>query len=468
MHLLIPIFFNAPQGGLHDNVRATVHFLLARQHRVTVVCRPGPFANQLREEGVGVIETSYDFGSLSASIDNIKTLHKRTPIDLIHSHPFASRELGMIAAQVLGLPCVVTMHGKYLDKLSQNIDKLDAVLTVSEGIRHYLLTNGEVGHPEKFYVVPNTPNANLFKAIKVTPTKEKAKGRIVISLVTRLDQDKAFILDIFYQAVAYAAKYYSGCIHWCVVGQGTLQKAFSERVEALLGENSISYTGWLQGEKLRDAYCQSDAVIAPGRCALEAMNCGIPAIALGSKGYIGLVDSDRWQVAVYSNFGGVGNKHSDYAQGSVEKDLNTLMQSKDVRSALGIFCQGIVHHLFDSLTVNQRLFGIYENILKAHQLNPLEPVSEEEFLELRLLDVIVSRPVANLLNIEILCHKVEGLRFAWHLIKNGNVVEKIKYQADPRVSFIIPGDGDYQVRCFLQDECGRKMSFIKTFLNVRC
>lgn len=41
MHLLIPVFFNASfGGGVHENVRATVLFLLSRRHRVSVVCRP--------------------------------------------------------------------------------------------------------------------------------------------------------------------------------------------------------------------------------------------------------------------------------------------------------------------------------------------------------------------------------------------------------------------------------------------
>ena len=162
MHLLIPVFFNAPQGGLHENVRATAVFLLGLKHQVTVVCRSGPFAEQLRGQGIGVIETDYDIFSFASALAEIQALHQSQPIDLVHAHPFAARELGMIASQVLGLPCVVTMHGKYPDALPQAIGQLDAVFTVSEGIRQYLLTEGEVTHPEKLHVVPNTPDARLF------------------------------------------------------------------------------------------------------------------------------------------------------------------------------------------------------------------------------------------------------------------------------------------------------------------
>lgn len=149
----------------------------------------------------------------------------------------------MIAAQVLGLPCVVTMHGKYKDALPDTIDRLDAVFTVSEGIRHYLLTEGSIEAPEKLHMVANTPGAKLFKVVKAVPPSE-AEGRVVVSLVTRLDPEKAFILETFYQAMAHAVEYYLGRVHWQVVGRGKLQEAFAERVEALRGENSLNYTGW--------------------------------------------------------------------------------------------------------------------------------------------------------------------------------------------------------------------------------
>lgn len=465
MHLLVLVFFNAPQGGLHENVRATAQFMLSRQHNVTVVCRPGPFSEQMREEGVGVIETDYEPGSFSRIVEKIKALHALLPIDVVHSHPFASRELGMIVSQILGLPFVVTMHGKYLDNLPTTIDEIDAVFTVSEGIRQHLLVDGAVKFPEKFAVVPNTPDTQLFRPMEVAPLEE-AKGRKVISLVTRLDQDKAFILDIFYQVVAYAAERYSGAIHWQVVGQGTLQSAFVERVETLRGLNSVSYTGWLQGESLRDAYCQSDAVIAPGRCALEAMSCGVPAIALGSKGYIGLVDSKRWQEAIYCNFGGVGNKHDNYEQGTVERDLDILLASEEVRSDLGALCADIVRRFFCPLSSNLALLSLYETVIQARHLNPRRPVAENTFLQMLILGVVANRLEPDLLSIEVKCREIKKLKFAWYLIESGNVIDKSPYQVDPVTNIRLPGNGKYQVRCFVKDDSGNKISFITASVTL--
>ncbi|MDN6315601.1 MAG: glycosyltransferase family 4 protein [Halomonas sp.] len=471
MHVLVTVFFNAPQGGLHENILAAARYMLARRHRVTVVCKPGPFAERLRGAGAGVIETDYAPWAFAKALAAIEALHVEQPVDLVHAHPFASRQLGLIVAQVLGLPFVVTLHGKYVDALPSYIEQTDAVFTVSEGIRHYLLTEGGIEAPEKLHVVPNTPDAKLFKAGKVAPPKE-AGGRVVVSLVTRLDQDKAFILEVFYQAVAHAAEHYPGRIHWQVVGQGTQEQAFAEKVETLRGDNSVSYTGWLQDEALRDAYCRSDAVIAPGRCALEAMSCAVPAIALGSKGYSGLVDSSTWQQAVFTNFGGVGNRHESYTAGAVEQDLDSLMVSAAQRRRLGRFGRQVVRQFFDAGQMHKRLLGFYTLAVAAHQASPREALPSEGVLELRLRDLKVHQPDRHTLQLEVLCEPVDGLSFAWYLLRVGDAgtanetLEKHPYRPDAQHTLTLPGPGRYQVRCFVQDNARHKHSFLSPIVKV--
>ncbi|MFD1215446.1 glycosyltransferase family 4 protein [Microbulbifer celer] len=457
MHILIPVYFNAPLGGLHENVISSSRFMVSKKHRVTVVCKSGPFGDRLLAEGIGVIEADFSLPSFSSVFFAIKALHAEHPIDLVHAHPFASRQLGMMAAQVLGLPCVVTMHGKYVDALPDTIGQLDGVFTVSEGIRQYLIQEGGVAAPEKLHVIPNTPDVQLFK-----PARRSAKAgrKVTISLVTRLDHDKAFMLEIFYKAVAHAAERYSGRIHWQVVGQGTLQEELTQCVEQLRGDNSVSFTGWLEGEALRDAYQQSDAVIVPGRCALEAMSCGVPAIALGSKGYSGLVAPDTWQQAVYTNFGGVGDKADGYSAGAVERDLDTLMTSARNRRRLGLFGRRITQQLFNPNKAHLHLLGFYRLVVEAHKADPRAPVPRSEFLELRLRGLDVARQRPDLLVLGHRCERPETLSFAWYLFRDGEVVEKFMYRPEPQREISLPGPGRYEVRCFVQDEHKRRVSFI--------
>lgn len=418
-----------------------------------------------------MVETDYADCSFATALAEIQALHEQHPIDLVHAHPFAARRLGMIAAQVMGLPCVVTMHGKYLDDLPKTIDQLDAVFTVSEGIRHHLLTEGGIEAPEKLHMVPNTPDAKLFKAGKVAPPEE-ADGRVVVSLVTRLDNDKAFILETFYQAVAHGAEHYPGRIHWQVVGQGRLQAEFTERVEALRGENSVSHTGWLQGEALRDAYCRSDMAMVAGRCALEALSCGVATIALGCNGYVGLVDGDSWQQAVFSNFGEMGDKQKESVEGALERDLSRVMASRAQRRRLGSFGRKLVRQFFDAGQMHRRLLGFYTLAVAAQQASPREALPSEGVLELRLRDLKVHQPDRHTLQLEVLCEPVDGLSFAWYLLRVGDAgtanetLEKHPYRPDAQHTLTLPGPGRYQVRCFVQDNAKHRHSFLSPIVKV--
>lgn len=380
MHVVIPVFFKASHGGLHENVLATARFLVDYGHKATIVCPAGPFADSLAGYGVGVIRT--DYSDLELTNKNALKVHAVDPIDLVHAHPFASRKFGLALAEQLDVPLVLTFHGKYTDDLSRYIDKVSAVLAVSSGVRDYLLGE-KAKSSEKFHVVPNVPDTDFFQSLlEKTQSVEK---KLSVALVSRLDKDKDFILDVFADAVEYAAKQHSGKLTWVVVGDGTQSEAFRARLEAVRGGNAIEFRGWLEGETLRSAYQASDFVFAPGRCALEAMSCGVPAIAVGSKSYCGLVNAHTWQQGVYSNFGGVGNQHKDYKPEMVFRDMDSLLASKSYREGLGGFGIKITQLFFDSQKVHEQLLGIYRLVILSHSLERGFSASETDDVESNLV-----------------------------------------------------------------------------------
>lgn len=376
VHVVIPVFFKASHGRLHENVLATARFLVNYGHKATIVCPAGSFSDSLADYGVGVIRT--DYTDLDATINEALKLHAAEPVDLVHAHPFASRKFGLALAEQLDVPLVLTFHGKYTDDLPSYIDKVSAVLTVSSGVRDYLLGE-KAKNPEKFQVVPNVPDTNFFQPLLDKPKSNEEK--LKVALVSRLDKDKDFILDVFVDAVEYAAKHYSGKLIWAVVGDGTQTESFRSRLEAVRGGNAIEFRGWLEGEALRSAYQTSDFVFAPGRCASEAMSCGVPAIAVGSKSYCGLVSSNTWQQGVYSNFGGVGNQHKDYKPEMVHRDLDKLLSSESYRAGLGAFGIKIIQQFFDAQKVHEKLLGIYRLAILSHSLGKGGSFSEASDVE---------------------------------------------------------------------------------------
>lgn len=360
LNILVLVFYKAEQGGLHDNVESTIRYLLQAGHCVSLVCKSGPFADKMTALGVKVIATDFAPYNFYSVTQQVISAHREEPFHIIHAHPFASRKIGQYLARELALPFFVTMHGKYTDDINNFIDDVTGVFTVSDGIRQHLVNELEGSAAQKFYTMPNGVNTNLYKPINATAVNSGVDNVITIALVTRLDADKQFIIDIFFQALAVKAQCADQTMQWRVIGDGTLKEVVQQQTEQMVGQENITFTGWLSGDALSAEYQRADIVIAPGRCALEAMACGKPVIAIGSKGYVGLIDKGRWQQGVYTNFGGVGNKAADYQAGAIEADLVSLLQNAEYRKSLGQFSAGLVKLFYNEDTINTQIEKLYQ------------------------------------------------------------------------------------------------------------
>lgn len=364
MHILISVHFNAPHGGLHENVFATVRQCLKRNHQVTVLCRDGEFAGRLLDLGVQVITTNFE--SIGIATEAVLNAPNHN-YDVVHTHPGPSRKAALRIAQKLNIPIFATFHGMWYDSVYNFADKYSAIFPVSEGVRDYLKMKLE-NNLEKLIVMPNGVDKELFKPQVSSSANQNTNTPITISLVTRLDKDKEFIIQLFYKALKYTYENYTENIIWTVVGDGTEQEEVMKNCLEITdgGKQKVEFLGWKTGTELRDCYLHSDIVIAPGRCALEAMSCGKPVIAIGSKKYNGLVNKDTWMNGVYTNFGGFGNKMDDYIEGSIENDLRIVIDEPVVREELGKLGVFITDQFYNESEINDRIIGFYEAF---HQSN---------------------------------------------------------------------------------------------------
>jgi glycosyltransferase involved in cell wall biosynthesis len=368
MHILITVHFNAPHGGLHENILATIRQCLKRNHQVSVLCREGDFANLLRKLGVQVIIT--DYASIARTIEKVMEASSEKPFDIIHTHPGPSRKVAVSVANRLNLPIFLTIHGMWIDNISEYASKYSAIFSVSEGIRDYIKSKIN-SHYEKILVMPNGVNKSLFNTELNKSSSNEKKEPITISLITRLDKDKEFIIDMYYKALKYTFENHNDSVNWTIVGDGAqLEEVKSQSIEITDGgKQSVQFVGWKTGNDLRDYYLTSDIVIAPGRCALEAMSCGKPVIAIGSKKYNGLVNKESWMNGVYTNFGGLGNKMDDYIEGTIENDLKLVIENAILRRELGELGIFITNQFYNEEVINDKIIGIYEVFTNKKSLN---------------------------------------------------------------------------------------------------
>lgn len=370
MNVLTTVFFRAKSGGLHENLRATITLLVQQGHDCTLMCRGGSFAEEIKELGVTVVTTDFTEESDANAIATLEALHRKRPFDLVHTHPFYSRKIAQRIAQKWALPLLTTIHGRYTDELESNYTDFSTIFAVSEGIRDYLIDQVGPGIRDRLLVAPNGVKLSRFPAPRWRADNDQVSSNATsiptIALVSRFDKDKQFILDTFVESVESLLSH-GVQFKLMLVGAGNQQEALVDKLIELLPEGTDA-RGWLAGDDLVRAYKEADIVVAPGRCALEAMASGKPTIAIGSKGYVGLIDESNWQQGVYTNFGGVGNKENDYPEDAIAKDIEPLLTSTGKRLKLGQLGRQLVELFYDEDLINQKVIGVY-SMLALGQTN---------------------------------------------------------------------------------------------------
>lgn len=352
MNVLLPVFFHSVMGGLHRHILSSVKVLIREGHEVTVVCKPGPFAEEVEALGGQVIRTDYSNEDVTRVIDVVGP----QSFDLVYAHPFDSREVGLAVAETHGIPFVLVIHGMYDDEIEQYHASVSRVIAVSERIAAHLLEHCPAIE-SKLTVIPNGVD-DAFVPDATSVSSERVTGLFT----SRLDADKLFILDVFLDALE-DERLKSLPIDWLIVGDGTQREKYASRYEKALEGTSqtMEWLGWVEQDDLPEVMRRADFVIAPGRSALEGMAVGKPTIAVGSKSYQGLVTPSTWQDIASTNFGGIGNKYEGYSPGQIGEAILKLMD-ETTRRELARFSAALVDEHFRDEVAQRLLLDLLEEV----------------------------------------------------------------------------------------------------------
>ena len=389
MNVLILLSFNAPFGGLQENALAQAKCIQGAGGRAIFFLTPGPFADCLEADGFAVVRDTS-----STPEEEAKRVLKRfgDVIDIIHTHPFRAREVACAVKELIDRPLVLTIHSLYDAGLRAYADDVDFVLTVSDAARDHLISN-QLFVPERTITLHNGVDLSVYNAIHNSSEilidqyslnrDVLLAGRKRALLVTRLDADKAFITDIAEQIWQLQAKQRTNDITWIIAGDGSERarlENLAREAEALIGGMRFVFTGWCDQDKLRTLYSWADVALAPGRCALEAMACGLPTIAIGSKGYVGPAPGFGEYFGRYTNFGGMGRR--PVSPERVLSDLEGILYKEENRDELAVRARRFVETHYDQTKIDDRLLDLYENLAaRAKQRRP--QVTTQGMTELR-------------------------------------------------------------------------------------
>ena len=370
MRVFIPVFFNAPFGGLHSHVRAQCAALRRAGNKTTVLCRPGPFAELLQRDGVEILST--DFSDLEAAIGLALSAG---PFDLIHAHPFASRHVGLAVASATDVPFVVTFHREYVDDLNGWHDSADTIIAVSPAIRDYLWAQTDVDLT-KLLMIPNGVDLSVFTPATDGQERVSSDGapaidadgrsRQTICFASRLDVDKSFALEAIKDCWRRCAETRAFTIEWGVAGEGGERKSMEQAAAKLndaAGRELVRFHGWLDDSSLAKLYGTADLTIGPGRCVPESMACGTPALAVGKGSYVGLIDARRFVAGLHTNFGECYQEEGECASGAMFDDIDRVVYDRELLWQLGQSSVALIRAYFDQNRIDRQLLALYDALV---------------------------------------------------------------------------------------------------------
>lgn len=212
--------------------------------------------------------------------------------DVIHAHDWLTMEAGMIAKELTGAPLITHIHATEFDRSggtsgNQKIHDIeyagicasDKVFAVSKNTRNIIIEKYQI-QPEKVEVVYNAIETSTLANPQDYDDQTyryleylKSQGYTVVMTLTRFTVQKGltFLMQAIAEAVSKNPK-----IALLLVGDGEQRNELIKMASDFQISNKIFFTGFLRGDKWRDAYGVADIFVMSsvnepfGLTALEA------------------------------------------------------------------------------------------------------------------------------------------------------------------------------------------------------
>lgn len=297
-------------NGVATSVAASVRFLTARGHKVTVIAPSYPgykdHKNVLRLSSVRI------YGRLQIRValhlpDKALLQALQTDFDIIHGHGSGPVTLiGLEIARIKNIPFVVTYHtmlnkythyflkGKilrprFMEKYSKILcNASDHIIAPTEKVKKELIRY-EIRKP--ITVLPSGIDLNLFIKGKRGFLQKKypaLKNKSVVLYVGRLGREKS--VDFIIKSFALALKKEPDMV-LVLVGDGPDKSMLEKLTEKLSINGSVIFTGFIPQKDIPHVYKSADLFVfasqteTQGMVLIEAMDSSLPVLAVDHSAF---------------------------------------------------------------------------------------------------------------------------------------------------------------------------------------
>lgn len=357
---VVEIIGNADKGGMENFIKDFLIHLPKQKFAITCICPyESEFTEELRHLGVddvyiARIEDDPYWRSIQLAVE-IGRLKKT---DIFHAHMPKAHLLAGIAANLLKLPIVATVHG---------MDITAHELGIARAVGSHLITNNQEAYVQALALGIPVDHLNLVRnginpATFIPEFREEAilknlagvpDSATVIGFVGRLAHEKG--PDLFLK-VAERIHHQKRDIHFVVVGEGNMLKELNKFCLARQQTEYIHFLKWQ--EDTRVVYPTFDLLLHTSRSdgtslvLLEAMACGIPTVAINIGGIPEIVE--------HGVTGLLANSWEDVATQALY-----LLENDSLRKAMSVAARERIIRFFNVKVNTETTAGILQKIACA-------------------------------------------------------------------------------------------------------
>ena len=310
--LVIPNYFD--RDGVTSKILTEAKALAGLDIRLIIVVPRNPLAKAditARLQALGLqyvfalthFRTLYFF--LPFSLIKLGRIIRKEQVDLLHVHARKALVLGVLLHWLHKIPLVFTIHGTSRRELplafkSFWFRSVARVMAVSEECATYF--QARVSYPaQRLLIGRNGIDFSHFKN-----SARALNGFFNLLYVSRLDRDKRLAVEAAMAAVAGIFPRLPQ-VRLRILGHGRQYGKIKKKARAInsaAGRDIIAVAGW--ADDLAGPIAAADVVLGVGRCVLEAIACGRPALVVGNEKIGGLVTEENFLSLQKANFSGRG------------------------------------------------------------------------------------------------------------------------------------------------------------------
>ena len=200
--------------------------------------------------------------------------------------------------------------------------------------------------PENIPVVRARINLDMFSTKTSSTEKANGNGPISAVIMSRLEPKKSEGVLLTMESIFRLNKT-GKRISLDVIGDGKNMpgiRAKADSINADLGSTVITLQGAVRS--VQNELPKYDIALGIGRCAWEAMACGIPTVVVGEEGLGGIVCPENLEQLMRHNFTARGNSGKQDVE-ELADALEALIDNAGYRRKLGDFALDVIRKHYD-------------------------------------------------------------------------------------------------------------------------